>query len=277
MKIKRSERLVDMTDYLLNRPHALIPLTFFAQRYDSAKSSISEDLTILKRTFQDRGIGLVETVPGAAGGAKYIPYILKEAADEFMDEVIEILNNSHRLLPGGYVYMSDILGDPDKLRYLGRMIATQYLNQRVDAVLTVATRGIPIAQAASSYLNVPLVIARHDTNITEGSTVSVNYVSGSSKKIKRMTISKRSLDQGANVLIVDDFIHGGGTINGLTSLIEEFDCNLVGSTFFAEGAYQSGQQNVGNYTSLVKMENQDDGEMRITKGNYDEKIFGPSK
>ncbi len=189
-----------------------------------------------------------------------------------MDEIVTILNNSERTLPGGYVYMSDILGDPEKLRYLGRMIATQYLNQRVDAILTVATRGIPIAQAASSYLNAPLVIARHDTNITEGSTVSVNYVSGSSKKIKRMTISKRSLQQDGNVLIVDDFIHGGGTINGLTSLITEFNCNLVGSTFFAEGAY-SNNQDFGNYTSLVKMETNAAGEMLIMKGNYDEQIF----
>ncbi|WP_429970502.1 pur operon repressor [Fructilactobacillus sp. Tb1] len=276
MKIKRSERLVDMTDYMLNRPHTLIPLTFFAKRYDSAKSSISEDLTILKRTFQDRGIGLVETVPGAAGGAKYIPYILKEDANKFMDEVIEILNNSQRQLPGGYVYMSDILGDPSKLRFLGRIIATQYLNQQVDAVLTVATRGVPIAQAASQYLNVPLVIARHDSNITEGSTVNVNYMSGSSKKIKRMTISKRSLDEGSNVLIVDDFIHGGGTINGLSSLIKEFDCNLVGSTFFAEGVNDK-TKNFGDYTSLVKMENTADDGMIITKGNYDEKIFGSAK
>ena len=42
MKIKRSERLVDMTDYMLNRPHTLIP-DIFAKRYGSAKSSISED------------------------------------------------------------------------------------------------------------------------------------------------------------------------------------------------------------------------------------------
>ncbi|NDR77534.1 pur operon repressor [Fructilactobacillus sanfranciscensis] len=276
MKIKRSERLVDMTDYMLNRPHTLIPLTFFAKRYGSAKSSISEDLTILKRTFQERGIGLVETVPGAAGGAKYIPYILKEDANKFMDEVIEILNNSQRQLPGGYIYMSDILGDPSKLRFLGRIIATQYLNQQVDAVLTVATRGVPIAQAASQYLNVPLVIARHDSNITEGSTVNVNYMSGSSKKIKRMTISKRSLDEGSNVLIVDDFIHGGGTINGLSSLIKEFDCNLVGSTFFAEGVSDK-NKDFGDYTSLVKMEHTDDDDMIITKGNYDEKIFGSTK
>ena len=55
MKIKRSERLVDMTRYLLERPHRLISLTYFAKRYESAKSSISEDLSIIKKTFEDRG------------------------------------------------------------------------------------------------------------------------------------------------------------------------------------------------------------------------------
>ena len=73
MKWKRSERLVDMTQYLMEHPHKLIPLTFFASLYESAKSSISEDLTIVKETFEERGRGLLVTVPGAAGGVKFIP------------------------------------------------------------------------------------------------------------------------------------------------------------------------------------------------------------
>ncbi|MFS1192864.1 pur operon repressor, partial [Enterococcus lactis] len=47
MKIRRSERLIDMTHYLLNHPHELISLSFFSKRYASAKSSISEDLSII--------------------------------------------------------------------------------------------------------------------------------------------------------------------------------------------------------------------------------------
>ncbi|MED9787178.1 MAG: pur operon repressor, partial [Latilactobacillus curvatus] len=71
MKVRRSDRLIDMTRYLLERPHTLIPLTFFSNRYESAKSSISEDLSIVKRTFFNRGTGILETVPGAAGGVRY--------------------------------------------------------------------------------------------------------------------------------------------------------------------------------------------------------------
>lgn len=276
MKFKRSDRLVDMTNYLINRPHTLIPLPFFAKRYSSAKSSISEDLGIIKRTFQQRGIGLVETVPGAAGGARFEPYILKEDADKFINEVAQTLNDNDRFLPGGYVFMSDILGQPDKLRYIGRIIATQYLTQKVDAILTVATRGIPVAQAAGAYLNVPVVIARHDSQITEGSTVSVNYVSGSINKIKRMTVSKRSLDEGSNVLIVDDFLHDGGTLAGLASLIREFNCNVVGSTVFAEGSYNGGERSVDDFTSLLTMDITDK-KIEVSPGNYDEKIFGITK
>lgn len=44
----RSERLIDMTQYLLDHPHTLVSLTYFADRYQSAKSSISEDLAIVK-------------------------------------------------------------------------------------------------------------------------------------------------------------------------------------------------------------------------------------
>ena len=52
MKFRRSERLIDMTDFLLKHPRQLVPLTVFAERYSSAKSSISEDLAIIKEVFE---------------------------------------------------------------------------------------------------------------------------------------------------------------------------------------------------------------------------------
>lgn len=275
MKTRRSDRLVDMTRYLLEHPRTLVSLKFFGERYGSAKSSISEDLGILKRTFQDRGTGILETLPGATGGARFIPYILREEAQDFIDQIINEVNDESRLLPGGYVYLSDLLSRPDVLRQVGRLIATQYLNQEVDAVMTVATKGIPIAQSVATYLNVPFVIVRNDSHITEGSTVSVNYVSGSSKRIEKMELSRRSLQEGANVLVVDDFMKGGGTLNGMRSLINEFDAHLVGMTVFAEGEF-NGNRLVDSYTSLVKVNAVDVNNQTIAAqaGNYLSTVFG---
>ncbi|MTD40249.1 pur operon repressor [Erwinia sp. CPCC 100877] len=269
MKIRRSERLIDMTQYLLDHPHTLVSLTYFAQRYKSAKSSISEDLAIIKKTFKQRGTGILETIPGAAGGVQFIPEIPLEESKKLVLDLCERLSEQDRLLPGGYVYLSDLLGQPDLLRQVGRIIASKYLGEQIDAVMTVATKGVPIAQAVSYYLNVPFVIVRRDSKITEGSTVSVNYVSGSSERIEKMELSKRSLKRGSRVLVVDDFMKGGGTVNGMKSLIEEFEAELVGITVFAESKF-NGQRAIENYTSLLYVKDVDTQTktINVVPGNY---------
>ena len=52
MKVKRSERLVDLTHYLIEHPYEIISLTYFAEQFQSAKSSVSEDLAIIKERFE---------------------------------------------------------------------------------------------------------------------------------------------------------------------------------------------------------------------------------
>lgn len=269
MKVRRSERLIDMTHYLLEHPHELIPLTFFSKRYESAKSSISEDLTIAKKTFKDRGTGILETIPGASGGVVFVPVIEKKEAKEYIDALAERLSEQDRLLPGGYVYLTDLLGQPQLLRQVGRIIASKYVNEKVDAVMTVATKGVPIAQAVSYYLNAPFVIVRRDSKITEGSTVSVNYVSGSSERIEKMELSKRSLARGSRVLVVDDFMKGGGTINGMQGLIDEFDAKLVGVSVFAEANFK-GKRAVTDYDSLLYVKDVDTQTktIKVIPGNY---------
>ena len=269
MKFRRSERLVDMTNYLLENPSQLVPLTFFADRYGSAKSSISEDLTIIKETFERRGIGLLTTVPGAAGGVKYIVKSNEEESVQFLNEMCEIMAKPDRVLPGGYLYMNDVLGNPQLMRKVGRLIASAYADQEVNVIMTMATKGIPIANAVASHLNVPVVIVRRDNKVTEGPTVSINYISGSSKRIQTMLLSKRSLEVGSKVLVVDDFMKAGGTIKGMTSLLEEFDATVAGIAVLIESE-DTEERLVDNYLSLLKLDEVDVKEKKInvTKGNY---------
>lgn len=273
MKTRRSDRLIDMTSYLLDHPRELISLPFFVKRYDSAKSSISEDLAIIKRTFAVRGLGVIQTLPGAAGGVQYLPGVNSEIAGDFLKLMTLKLAEKERLLPGGYLYLSDLLGNPLYLKMIGRLIAAQYVNQQVDAVMTVATKGIPIAQSVATCLGVPFVIVRRDAKITEGATVSVNYVSASSSRIEKMELSKRSLAEGAHVVIVDDFMKGGGTIHGMHDLLKEFSAILVGITVFAEASF-AGQRVESDYTSLLNVVAVDtqNSEIKVELGNYLDKL-----
>lgn len=275
MKVRRSNRLVDMTRYLLEHPRTLVSLKFFSERYGSAKSSISEDLSIIKHTFQTWGEGRLKTIPGASGGAVLAPFYSQENAERAIANLVNEVNDDSRFLPGGYVYLSDLIGRPDILHQVGQIIATQYMDKDVDVVMTVETKGIPIAQSAAMYMNKPFVIVRNSSHITEGPTVSVNYVSGSVKRIKKMELSRRTLSAGANVVVVDDFLKGGGTLNGMASLIREFDANLVGMTVLAESS-NSDHRLVDDCTSLVTVDAEDGDQKTITArpGNFMENVFG---
>ncbi|MCP8971185.1 pur operon repressor [Ectobacillus ponti] len=269
MKIRRSTRLVDMTYYLLQNPRRLVSLTFFAERYQSAKSSISEDLVIIKQTFEQQGVGTLQTVPGAAGGVKYIPFMSKPEADEVIGEICHMLESPDRLLPGGYLYMTDLLSNPHYINGAGRLFAAIFAQKEIDVVMTVATKGIPLAYAVANYLDVPVVIARKDSRVTEGPTVSINYVSGSTKRIQTMTLAKRSLREGSNILIIDDFMKAGGTVQGMINMAEEFRAHVAGIGVLVEDENIE-ERLVEDYVSLVRLSGVDVKEKRIQveTGNY---------
>lgn len=269
MKMRRSSRLVDMTNYLIEHPRTLVSLTFFSERYGAAKSSISEDLGIIKLTFEQQGIGTLYTISGAAGGVKYFPLIKHEDAKKIIKDLCAQVADPERLLPGGYLYLTDILGNPQLVKEAGRLFASVFAEREIDVVMTVATKGIPLAYAAAAHLNVPVVIVRRDPKVTEGSTVSINYVSGSSKRIQTMTLAKRSLKEGSKVLIIDDFMKAGGTVHGMRSLLNEFQAEVAGIGVLVESE-DIEERLIDEYVSLVQLADVDvkAKQISVQEGNY---------
>ena len=273
MKLKRSERIVVMTEYLLNNPNKLIPLTYFVSKFNQAKSSISEDIHIIKNGFKEENIGEVRTLAGVSGGVIFTPTVVEEDAKVILNEFIDKINDGSRLLAGGYIFMSDIIGNPSLMNKLGRVIATVYKNKEIDAVVTVATKGIPVAYAIASILNKPVITIRRDNKVTEGTTVAINYVSGSTKKIETMILSKRSLESHSKVLLVDDFMRGGGVLTGMESLMNEFDVTVVGKVIITQ-CFDSSREHEDDYLYLSKIDNIDEfnGTFDVKLGNVIEKL-----
>ncbi|GGO09166.1 pur operon repressor [Saccharibacillus kuerlensis] len=273
-KLKRSARLVELTQFLLARPHSLIPLTTFAERYGAAKSSISEDLAIIKEVFEEEGMGELQTLAGAAGGVKYIPRVSNERALGIINDLCVKLEEPGRILPGGYLYMSDLLGKPHLVNEIGDIFATIFGGQNIDVVMTVETKGIPIAYATGAKLNLPVVLVRRDHQVTEGSAVSINYVSGSNKSLHTMTLSRRAMKEKSRVLIVDDFMKAGGTVRGMIDLLAEFDAEVAGvGVLLDSGTVDSEERLFEDYVSLVTLETVDPKSRAIgvKPGNYFEK------
>ena len=84
-----------------------------------------------------------------------------------------------------------------------------------------------------------------------------------------MVLSKRSLKEGSKVLVVDDFMKAGGTINGMKNLLEEFSATLSGIGVLVESNSIDGRL-VDDYVSLLKLSdvNEKDKQISLTEGNY---------
>ena len=148
----------------------------------------------------------------------------------FLEKICDRLKLPNRQLPGGYLYFTDILSDPNLVSSMGRIFAQNYYDEQIDLILTMETKGIPVALMTAKSLHVPLVIARRSSKVYEGSAVNINYVSGNGS-IETMSISRRAIKEGSTALIVDDFMRAGGTAAGMLSLLSEFNVKCAGMCF----------------------------------------------
>ena len=212
-------------------------------------------------------MGTVITTAGASGGVTYKPMMSKEEAIEIIEEIITMLQEK-KLITRWIFILSDLVGNPSLLNKVGKLIASIYMDEKLDAVVTIATKGISLANAVANVLNLPVVVIRKDNKVTEGSTVSINYVSGSSRKIETMVLSKRTLAENSNVLVVDDFMRAGGSINGVMNLMNEFKAEVKGVSVLVESK-EVKQRLIEDYTSLVKLSDVDEynQEFKVEPGN----------
>ena len=227
-KIKRNERIGAMARILTSSPNHIFTLSHFCGMFDAAKSTISEDVELLRNVYRQFGLGEIETVTGAAGGVRFLPKMTMEDAHKFVLGLCQNLGDPGRVLPGNFLYIQDILSQPDTLEVLGAIMAMPYYAASPDFVLTVETKGIPFALMVARALGVPLVIARRDHKAFEGSVVTINYISGSGGEMKTMSLAKRAVRSGQKALIIDDFTKDGGTVRGMVELMQEFDVTCVG-------------------------------------------------
>ena len=59
--------------------------------------------------------------------------------------------------------------------------------------------------------------------------LKINYIAGGgSERIETMALARRAVAPGQRALIIDDFMKGGGTLQGMVDLMKEFLAEVVG-------------------------------------------------
>ena len=257
-RIRRNERLAAMTRILVESPNKIFTLGTFCELFGAAKSTLSEDIDILRSVFAQFHLGQLDTVTGAAGGVRYRPIPTAEDAYKSVKELAQMMAAPGRVLPGGFIYMADIMAMPELVERMGAIIASQYYRAEPDFVLTMETKGIPIAMLAAKALGVPMVIVRRDSKVYEGPAVNINYLSGSGGRVETMSLSRRAVREGQRALIVDDFMRAGGTARGMVDMMREFAVTVVGVCVLA-ATQEPQKKRIDNVKSLLVIEDAEDG------------------
>ncbi len=249
-KSRRMERLVILAKQLTGKPSHLFSLGEFADAFGCAKSTLSEDMSMIRDALEAQGVGTLETIAGAAGGVRYLPCRKEASIHASLSGMAELCSRPDRIIPGGFLYMSDVLFSPERMVEAGEFFFQRFAPTAPDYILTIETKGIPLALMTARAFNIPLVIARQGNKVTEGSTVSINYLTGSAKRIQTMSVSRRALPAGARVLVIDDFMKAGGTAKGLVDLASEVGATVVGTGVLIATEHPE-KKLVEDYTALL--------------------------
>jgi len=255
-KADRKTRIAIAASILQQNPGKSFSLGLFCDMFGAAKSTMSEDITMLRSMLKKDDQGDIEVSLGAGGGVKFIPAVSAQKRLSVLTEIAQLLSDPSRILPGGYIYTVDVFSNPVFVHSMAGIFATMFAKTNPDFIATIETKGIPLALEVARAMNKPLVIARRDSKITEGSVVTINYITGTSRHMNTMSISKRAVRAGQKALIIDDFVSGGGTLHAMYELMKEFTITVVGCGV-AIAMREPVIKKVDNYRSLLTLEKVD--------------------
>lgn len=123
----------------------------------------------------------------------------------------------------------------------------RFEGQTITKVLTIETSGIILAGAVARMLKVPMVIARKTRSMNlDGDSYVAEFLSFNHKNIKTVVVSKKYLTKSEQVLIIDDIMANGCAMQGLISIVEDAEAEVVGCGVVIEKAFQEGADRIRN-------------------------------
>jgi xanthine phosphoribosyltransferase len=132
------------------------------------------------------------------------------------------------------------------LNEIGKEFKNRFKNEKVDKILTIESSGIAIASIAALYFeNVPVVFAKKvESKNLDKEVYETKVYSFTKAKEYSVKVSKRYLNEGENILIIDDFLANGRAALGLYDLVKKANANVVGVGIVIEKGFQCGREEV---------------------------------
>ena len=147
--------------------------------------------------------------------------------------------------PGGIVKVDNFLNhqlDVELLDECGKEFARLFKDKRVTKILTIEASGIGMACIAAQHFGgVPVVFAKKAQSINlDGDQYVTSVYSFTKQKEFPVIVSKKYLNAGEHVLLIDDFLANGKALHGLIGLCREAGASVTGIGIAVEKGFQGG-------------------------------------
>jgi adenine phosphoribosyltransferase len=128
-----------------------------------------------------------------------------------------------QIKPGLRIALLNILGDTELVQACARELARQLKDTQYDVLVTAEAKSIPLAYALAVETNKPYVVLRKTYKPYMGNALRAETLSITTGQPQVLILDEkdRSLMQGKKVLIVDDVISTGSTLQGMRLVIEK--------------------------------------------------------
>ena len=132
--------------------------------------------------------------------------------------------------------------DPVLMQAIGREFANRFRDESIDRIVTLESSGIAPAMMTALELGVPFVFARKRKSLTlQDDLVEADVYSFTKQETNRISLSRRFVQPGERILVIDDFLANGEAALGLTQLVERAEATVVGIGIVIEKSFQPGR------------------------------------
>ena len=140
--------------------------------------------------------------------------------------------------PGLRIAVLNILGDTELVEAAGRALAQKLAALEYDVLVTAEAKSIPLVHSLSVHAQKPYVVLRKSYKPYMGETIEAETLSITTGQPQTLYLDEkdRRLIHGRRVVLVDDVISTGSTLQGMRLVLSKAGAEVVAeSAIFTEG------------------------------------------
>ena len=135
-----------------------------------------------------------------------------------------------RIKPGLRIAILNILGDAELVQACARELGKKLEGLKFDVLVTAEAKSIPLAYALAVEMKKPYVVLRKTYKPYMGEALRTETLSITTGQPQMLVLDEkdREMMEGKKVMLVDDVISTGSTVQGMRMLMEKAGAEVAG-------------------------------------------------